>query len=133
MGITIASQACLEILYLGLNACDGWIEIILYTSAFIVNRDITDENGVVHGQANGLSGESCGRGPVILSWQDVEQDSYTLHRGHNVIIHDFAHKLDMLSGRTDGQPPLTRDISLHEWSENLREGHAKLASQIEHH
>jgi Mlc titration factor MtfA (ptsG expression regulator) len=133
MGITIASQACLEILYLGLNAFDGWIEIILYPSAFIVNRDITDENGVVHRQANGLSGESWGRGPVILSWQDVEQDSYTLHRGHNVVIHEFAHKLDMLSGRADGQPPLTRDMSLQEWSDTLREGHAKLVSQIEHH
>jgi len=133
MGITIAAQACLEILYLGLNAFDGWVEIILYPSAFIVNRDITDENGVVHQQTNGLSGESWDRGPVILSWQDVEQDSYTSHQGHNVVIHEFAHKLDMLSGRADGQPPLTHDMSLEEWSNTLREGHAKLVSQIEYH
>ena len=133
MGITIAAQACLEILYLGLNAFDGWIEIIIYPSAFIVNRDVTDENGVVRAQANSLSGESWGQGPVILSWQDVKQDSYHLHPGHNVVIHEFAHKLDMLSGRADGQPPLTNDMSLQAWSDTLRVAHAKLISQIEHH
>lgn len=133
MGITIAAQACLEILYLGLNAFDGWIEIIIYPSTFIVKRNITDENGIVHQQANGLSGESWGRGPVILSWHDVEQDSYHLHQGHNIVIHEFAHKLDMLSGRADGQPPLTRDMPLKEWSDALGNAHAKLVSQIEHH
>jgi len=133
MGITIAAQACLEILYLGLNAFDGWIEIIIYPSAFIVNRDITDENGVVHAQTNRLSGESWGRGPIILSWQDVEQDSYHLHPGHNIVLHEFAHKLDMLSGRADGQPPLTRDMPLQEWSDALGEAHTKLISQIDHH
>tara|TARA_R110002049_G_scaffold252224_2_gene426651 strand:+ start:3407 stop:4183 length:777 start_codon:yes stop_codon:yes gene_type:complete len=133
MGITIAAQACLEILYLGLNAFDGWIEIIIYPSAFIVNRDITDDNGIVHRQTSQLSGESWGRGPVILSWQDVEQDSYNLYEGHNVVIHEFAHKLDMLSGRADGQPPLTQDMPLHEWSDALREAHETLVSQIEHH
>jgi hypothetical protein len=133
MGITIAAQACLEILYLGLNAFAGWIEIVIYPSAFIVNRDVTDENGIVHAQKSGLSGESWGRGPVILSWQDVEQDSYRLHQGHNVVIHEFAHKLDMLSGRADGQPPLTNDMSLQTWSDALRDAHAKLINQIEHH
>lgn len=132
MGITIAAQACLEILYLGLNAFDGWIEIILYPAAFIVKHDVTDENGVVHPQTNTLSGESWGRGPVVLSWQDVKQDSYSLHPGHNVVIHEFAHKLDMLSGRADGQPPLTPDMPLQQWSDALREAHAKLISQIEH-
>ncbi|HDY84103.1 hypothetical protein LCGC14_0808840 [marine sediment metagenome] len=133
MGVTIAAQACLEILYLGLNAFDGWIEIIIYPSAFVVSRDVTDENGIVHAQSNGLSGESWGRGPVILSWHDVEHDSYQLHPGHNVVIHEFAHKLDMLSGRANGQPPLTRDMSLQDWSDALGEAHAKLISQIEHH
>ncbi|MDQ7073224.1 MAG: zinc-dependent peptidase, partial [Gammaproteobacteria bacterium] len=126
MAITIASQACLEILYLGLNAFNGWIEIIIYPTAFIVQRDVVDENGIVHQQRNGLSGESWGRGPVILSWQDVQQDSYQLHQGHNIIIHEFAHKLDMLSGRADGQPPLTRDMSLNEWSQVLHNAYTTL-------
>jgi len=133
MEITIAAQACLEILYLGLNAFDGWIEIIVYPSAFIVKRDIVDDNGIVHQQSNSLSGESWGRGPVILSWQDVQTDSYTLHSGHNVVIHEFAHKLDMLSGRADGQPPLTRDMSLTEWSQALGDAYTTLISQIDHH
>lgn len=133
MAITIAAQACLEIINLGLNAFDGWIEIIIYPSAFIVDRDMTDESGLVHPQINGLSGESWDRGPVILSWQDVAQDSYHLHQGHNIVIHEFAHKLDMLSGRADGQPPLTNDMSLKEWSDTLGNAHATLIDQIEHY
>ncbi len=79
MAITIASQACIEILYLGLNAFRGWIEIIIYPAAFVVQRDTIDENGIMHKQVNTLSGESWGKGPVILSWEDVIKDSYTLH------------------------------------------------------
>ncbi len=133
MAITIASQACLEILYLGLNAFNGWVEIIIYPAAFVVERTIVDENGIVHQQSYGLSGESWGRGPVILSWQDIQQDSYQLHQGHNIIIHEFAHKLDMLSGRADGQPPLTRDMSLTEWSQVLHNAYTTLVNQIDHH
>lgn len=133
MAITIAAQACLEILYLGLNAFDGWNEIIIYPTAFVVKRDVVDDIGLVHHEVNGLSGESWGRGPIILSWEDVKTDSYSLHLGHNIIIHEFAHKLDMLSGRADGQPPLTNDMSLKEWSEALGHAYTTLISQRDHH
>jgi len=133
MMITIAAQACIEILYLGLNAFSGWIEIVIYPAAFMVKRDVVDENGLVHQQASRLSGESWGSGPVILSWQDVQQDSYSLHPGHNIIIHEFAHKLDMLSGRADGQPPLTSDMSVTEWSDALGNAYTTLVSEIDHH
>jgi len=133
MGITIAAQACLEILYLGLNSFNGWIEIIVYPSTFIVKRNVVDSNGLVHQETNGLSGESWGKGPVILSWGDIQKDSFSLHPGHNIIIHEFAHKLDMLSGRADGQPPLTNDMSLKEWSEALGHAYTVLVSELEHH
>ncbi len=133
MMITITAQACLEVLYLGLNAFSGWIEIVVYPSAFVVTRDVVDENGLVHKEESGLSGESWGRGPVILSWQDIQKDSYSLHPGHNIVIHEFAHKLDMLSGRADGQPPLTRDMSLKQWSDTLEAAYETLVSAIDHH
>ncbi len=133
MAITIASQACIEVLYLGLNAFNGWIEIIIYPAAFVVQRDTIDENGIMHKQVNTLSGESWGRGPVILSWEDVIKDSYTLHLGHNIIIHEFAHKLDMLSGRANGQPPLPPNMSKEKWSKYLGGAYERLISQVNHH
>lgn len=132
MKITIAVQACLEILYLGLNAYDGWIEIILYPSTFVVNRDVVDSNGLVHKEVRGLSGESWAQGPVILSWQDVQHDSFQLHPGHNIVIHEFAHKLDMLSGRFNGVPPLPRSISINQWNNALGDAYSLLMNQINH-
>lgn len=119
MAVTVAAQACVAILHLGLNTYDGWIEVILYPGAFQIKRDVTDENGVVHRQTQGLSGESWSRGPVIFSWQDIKHDSQQPYRGHHVVIHEFAHKLDMLSGRANGMPPLHPDMSLHKWTETL--------------
>ena len=134
MKIMVAAQACLEILYLGLDSFDGWIEIIIYPAAFVVKRDVTDENGLVHQtQADGLSGESWGRGPLILSWEDVQRDSQCLHPGHNVVIHEFAHKLDMLTGRTNGLPPLHPEMPIQEWADTLNEAYTTLINRIDHH
>ena len=39
----------------------------------------------------------------------------------------------MLSGRADGQPPLTRDMSLQEWSDTLEAAYLKLVNELNHH
>ena len=71
-----------------------------------MTRDISDDRGVVRCQERMLSGESWSRGPVILSWDDIEADLSSCHAGHNVVIHEFAHKLDMLiwSGQWHAAP-----------------------------
>lgn len=133
MRICIAAQACVPILNIGLNAYNGWLEIIVYPDAFIVSHDVVDEIGLVHHQRRGLSGESWSRGPVILSWQDVQHDSYTLRPGHNIVIHEFAHKLDMASGRANGQPPLPPNLPANEWNRALTDAYNTLSQRIEHH
>ena len=104
MAVTIAAQACLLILKLGLDYYDGWREVIIYPSAFRVKRDVRDAAGVVSNQEQTLSGESWSRGPVILSWDDIISDMAPSHPGHNVVVHEFAHKLDMLNGSANGTP-----------------------------
>jgi Mlc titration factor MtfA (ptsG expression regulator) len=128
--IAVAAQACLEILELGLDAYDGWVEIVIYPGAFQVQRTAADEFGIVHEQANALSGESWGRGPVIFSWEDVQRDSFTLRPGHNVVIHEFAHKLDMLNGRANGMPPLHPEMPIKDWTAALSEAYARLQQNL---
>ncbi len=122
MRLVIALQACLPILNLGLDWYSGWVSVMIYPSAFSKERSETDEYGVVHQDKTNLSGESWQRGPVILSWSDV------LHRGdidgHNVVIHEFAHKLDMQNGRANGFPPLHRHMSAKKWSEVFNRAYA---------
>ncbi|MBU3936010.1 MAG: zinc-dependent peptidase, partial [Proteobacteria bacterium] len=55
------------------------------------------------------------RGPVILVWDTVLRDARHPEQGHNVVYHEFAHKLDMLSGSANGTPPLVDRGLLAEW------------------
>lgn len=41
----------------------------------------------------------------MLSWQDVLASGMTQESGYNVVIHEFAHKIDMRDGAADGCPP----------------------------
>ena len=111
--VLLATHACVPILKLGLDWYDGWHSVIVYPDAFMPRREQTDAAGVVHQTNAVLAGEAWGRGPVILSWADVlniEQKP-----GHNVVIHEMAHKLDMLNGAANGFPPLHRRMDRHMW------------------
>jgi Mlc titration factor MtfA (ptsG expression regulator) len=129
--LIIAVQACLPILNLDLSYYDGWIEIIVYPDAFVVNRNVTDDLGLVHEQNSALSGEAWSHGPVILSWQDIQLDSFQFRQGHNVIIHEFSHKLDMLNGRANGMPPLHPGMHRQDWTDSLSMAFQYLQQQLQ--
>jgi Mlc titration factor MtfA (ptsG expression regulator) len=109
--VSIAAQGCLPILKLGLSAYREWVGIIVYPDEFVVPRQIEDENGVIHEFNDVLSGEAWEGGPLIISWHDVQLAG----TGYNVVIHEFAHKLDMLNGEADGMPALHSGLSEDEW------------------
>jgi Mlc titration factor MtfA (ptsG expression regulator) len=113
MVMHIALQACLPILNLGLETYDGWVSVIVYPEAFVRRRRYMDEAGVEHEDNPGLSGESWQRGPVIVGWADAQIAGEL--DGHNVVIHEFAHKLDMLNGKANGFPPLHPGMATEEW------------------
>ncbi len=130
MAVTIAAQAALPILELGMDYYSGWIEIILYPGAFQVNHENVDQNGLVSSETRVLSGESWLRGPVILSWKDVEHDLESPRTGHNVVVHEFAHKLDMLNGRANGMPPLHPRMEIEQWTQALSTAFGVLQQQV---
>jgi Mlc titration factor MtfA (ptsG expression regulator) len=131
MRIAIAAQACLLILNLDIDYFDNWAEVIVYPGAFRVNHEQRDANGLVHNEASILSGESWLRGPVILSWEDVERDSYHAHTGRNVVLHEFAHKLDGRNGVANGLPPLRHGMKQNDWSAALSASYEALCKQVE--
>lgn len=109
--VAIAAQGCLPILELGLRAYGEWVGIVVYPDEFVVTRSIQDDDGVVHEFDDVLAGEAWEGGPLLVSWQDVQLAG----DGYNVVIHEFAHKLDMLNGEADGIPALHSGISEAEW------------------
>ncbi|MEX2298604.1 MAG: zinc-dependent peptidase, partial [Dongiaceae bacterium] len=68
MRVSIAVQACLPILELGIGRYDGWSEVIVYPGDFRVPVAETDDQGVVHEFHDERAGESWPGGPVVLSW-----------------------------------------------------------------
>lgn len=115
--VEIALQACLLVLELGLSAYDGWVGIVVHPSDFRVRRARTDEAGVVHEWDDELAGESWPGGPVVLSWEALEDSGSVAEGGANVVIHEFAHKLDMMDGEADGVPPLASRAAREQWVE----------------
>jgi len=131
--LIIAIQACLPILHLDMSYYDGWIEVVIYPDTFVIYRNTTDNFGLVHDDTIAASGEAWSHGPVILSWADVERDSFAPRAGHNVTIHEFSHKLDMLNGRANGMPPLHPNMHRSVWTKSLSQAYDVLVSKIKNH
>ncbi|CAG9166282.1 Protein MtfA [Cupriavidus laharis] len=144
MVVTVAVQACVPILRLGIEWYRGWHGIVLYPGEFIIRRTVQDEIGLVHGIVEEASGEAWEHGPVILSWPDVDTPGGGLDTGHdvpadtyNVVIHEFAHKLDMLDGEPDGVPPFSRqlhpDVDAEAWAETFLTEYDRFAETWDQH
>lgn len=131
----IAAQACLLILNLGLEYYDGWSEIIVYPDTFVINAEERDEIGLIHEARSHLGGQAWSRGPVLLSWQDARPDAHPHGPGSNVILHEFAHKLDMLDGAANGIPPLHSNMRRAAWTVAFSKAYDELYQQVErqHH
>ena len=125
----IAALASLPILNLDDDWYGDFYEVIVYPDEFIPRHEYEDEDGLVHERHMPLSGESWPRGPVILSWADVEA-SLDLN-GYNVVIHEFAHKLDMHNGDANGMPPLHRDMPPAAWAEAFTEAYDQLNTDLD--
>ena len=110
--VVIAAQAALLVLELG-------IEQYRQVSAIVVHPSTVVTTGVRPGPSLGtvtsdpqavLGLAQDRRGPVVLAWDNVLAGVRREQPGHNVVLHEFAHKLDMLDGRIDGTPLLARDV-----------------------
>lgn len=123
MALAIAAQACLPLLHMHgvsgeplrdplklLDWYGDFVGIVVQPGAVVARRKTTDGAGVVHHYDEVLAGEAMDRGPLMLSWEDVVSAGERAQQGHNVVIHEFVHKMDMhgmqMGESPDGAPPL---------------------------
>ena len=125
--LSIALQACLLVLHLGLERYDGWVGIVVYPGDFVIPRQAVDEAGVVHEFDDAVLGEAWPGGPVLLSWFDDRRDA----AGVNVVLHEFAHKLDMQNGEADGLPPLPKSMLRKEWRAAFEPAYADFCRRVD--
>ena len=55
----------------------------------------------------------------MLSWPDVAASADWDVAGMNLVIHEFAHKIDMSGGDANGCPPLPPGLSPRTWTAQL--------------
>lgn len=115
MRVTIAAEACLLLVNKGGPVYPQLSSILVYPTAFRVQRDERRPDGTVAAGDHQLLGESWSNGKVILSWDDIEEGVGNFSDGHNVVLHEFAHQLDAESGSVNGAPLLRRN-SYQSWA-----------------
>jgi Mlc titration factor MtfA (ptsG expression regulator) len=119
VAVAIAAQACLPVLRLGLSRYDGFVGIVVHPGAVRARRQVVDEAGVQHEYDEELAGEAMEGGPVMLSWHDVRLAGRDAANAYNVVIHEFAHVLDLADGLSDGVPLLPPDLPRARWQQTL--------------
>lgn len=130
--IEVAAQASVLVLALNVDYYEGWREIVIYPNEFRPRREVVDESGVVHVSEQVLAGEAWQSGPVVLSYEHVNQGGYARDgAGHNVVIHEFAHKLDMLTGEANGCPPLHMGMDRERWKRTFMEAYLRFCADVD--
>ena len=130
MAVAIAAQACLPVLHIGLGWYDDFTGIVVHPGAMLARREVTDAAGVVHRYREALLGEAMHGGPVTLSWQDVAASGRSAEHGHNVVIHEFVHKIDMKDGTANGCPPLPSRADQAAWHDTMHAAYDHFCEQV---
>ncbi|GAB3113401.1 zinc-dependent peptidase [Aestuariicella hydrocarbonica] len=127
--VLIAAQACLLILNTGVEYFPGFETILVYPQTYVAN--VTERDGALHSESvSARAGESWHRGPVIVAWDQVIQGARDGRDGHNVVMHEFAHKLDEENNRMDGLPILADRSQYQDWATVLSREYERLC---QHH
>lgn len=120
--VSIAAQAAL--LVLGLDDDDPFRNvgaiIVHPTTVTLIGERADRIRGVVTDAPQPVLGLTQHNGPVLIAWDEAQENARHPERGHNVVYHEFAHKLDMLDGVVDGTPPLGSAAALERWAEVCR-------------
>jgi Mlc titration factor MtfA (ptsG expression regulator) len=109
--VTVAGLASLLILGLDYDYYHRVTSIIVHPTT------VVRERGLLTNEEGRFSGLALYEGPVVIAWDAARAQACHPERGHNVVYHEFAHKLDMLEGSADGTPPLETDAQYQRWSE----------------
>jgi MtfA peptidase len=119
VAVAVAAQACLPVLRLGLEPYDAFVGIVMHADEVVAQREVQDEDGLVHTYDEVIAGEAMEGGPLMLSWADASGQAES-DWGYSVVIHEFAHVLDMANGDADGVPHLANADAHRAWVKVLQ-------------
>lgn len=133
MKVTIAANACLLLAGMPDDYCFDHVQTVLvYPDVFLHRPPKRPPPGMLADVGptadEGLANQ---HGPVVLSWHDVLRGSRGEDERGNVVLHEFAHKLDELSGEFSGTPPLPDAAAGRRWREVMSREYERLRRDLE--
>ncbi|WP_026329743.1 M90 family metallopeptidase [Thiomicrorhabdus arctica] len=139
MRVMIAAQVALMLFGLAepetepnLSWIHNWNQILVYPAPFHNGRDtVFNALGQIQSLAGFESGETHYQGGIIIDWEDDQPHPLRKH-ANQVLLHEMAHKLDMLDGDTNGHPPLHSNMSHQAWYEAFETAFDTLNRQLQH-
>ena len=129
--LMVATQACILLLHRETDYFPGLSSIIIYPDEYLAPLQEVDESGVVTEWIDRLSGESCREGSIVLSWKDVTLKGPDVHEAYNVVLHEFAHQLDVEDGITSGAPLPVQPSRRRALAEVLERGRLRLKHDLD--
>jgi Mlc titration factor MtfA (ptsG expression regulator) len=130
--VTIAGQACLLLLGINHDYYPTVQTILIYRTAYIARWERPSwEDGVDEIQSLHRLGEAHYGGPVVLAWDSALCGGGNQGDGTNLVLHEFAHKLDMQDGWIDGTPQLASKDQYKRWSQVMGETYRELCEHVD--
>ena len=131
MRLTIAAQACMLLLNRKVQYYRGFKTILVYPDTYVA-KQVRHDGWVEVTEDHAREGEAWHRGPLVLSWNDVKRDLDDPTDGHNVVLHEFAHKLDEENEHSDGLPVLDDPEQYPAWASILNREYDWFREDVEH-
>ena len=111
--VTIAADAALLLLGLPDDSFRRVRTVLVHPTTVVLTGEHSQVAGIMSDGPMPILGQADLHGPVLIVWDAVLSEARHPGSGHNVVFHEFAHRLDMLTGDADGMPPMA-DVDLAE-------------------
>jgi Mlc titration factor MtfA (ptsG expression regulator) len=129
--VTIAAHACVLLLHRETDIFPRLITILVYPSAYVASTTESIGGGVIFESEQVRLGEAWKGGVVVLSWKEVRGIARGTDPGKNLVLHEFAHQLDMEDGSAEGTPLLASAGQYATWKEVLEWEYQRLRRDSE--
>lgn len=124
--VTVAAQACILLLHRKAGYYPRLDAILVYPGAYVARgrEELWPGHYVEVDQVR--LGESWKTGLLVLSWDHVRRSASSPLDTHNIVLHEFAHQLDLENGLSDGAPLLPDPSMVRAWARVLGEDYRRL-------
>ncbi len=128
--VVIAAYACLPLINRETDYYPNVVSVLVYPDTFLAPDEGAQPDGTVLAEPDPRDGESWDWGTVIIAWERFLA-RYEAAGPNNLILHEFAHQLDLENGEVDGAPLLEDADQYDEWARVCRREYERLTAAAE--